>query len=83
MLRKEILSVNIDNVPATSFIDVTVTVAGATTERAASVNRVGGFGDLIVCHCRVSAADTVVFRLYNPTASDIDLPSANLIFSFN
>lgn len=83
MLRKEISAVNINNVPATSFLDVTVTVTGANTSQCVTVNRVGGFGDLIVCHCRVSAADTVIFRLYNPTASDIDLPSETLIISFN
>jgi len=70
---------NIASVAAGAYLDVVVTATGATTSQCAYVNRVGGFGDLIVCHCRVSNANEVTFRLYNPTGSTIDLASADII----
>lgn len=79
VLRNTVTAFDLANVVAGGYIDVTLTVVGATTSQCAYVNRVGGFGDLIVCHCRVSAADQVTVRLYNPTGSDINLAAADII----
>lgn len=79
VLRNTLTAFDIANVVAGSYLDVVLTVAGANTAQCAYVNRVGGFGDLIVCHCRVSAADQVTVRLYNPTGSDINLAAADII----
>ncbi len=80
-LRLTLTAYNLPNVPAGSFADVTFTVSGAKDGQGAYVNRVGGFGDLIVAHCRVSADDTVIVRFYNPTGSDIDLTTADILFA--
>ena len=80
LVRSVITEYNMPSIAANSFADVTFTVAGAKSGQVAFVNRVGGFGDLIVAHCRVSADDTVIVRFYNPTGSAIDLPSADISF---
>lgn len=78
-LQRSTVTVDIASIAAGAYLDVVMTVTGATTSQCAYVNRVGGFGDLIVCHCRVSNANEVTFRLYNPTGSTIDLASADII----
>lgn len=79
-LRCLVEDYNMPNVPATSFLDVTFTVPGAKNGQVAYVNRIGGFGDLLIAHSRVSADDTVIVRFYNPTGSAIDLATEDILF---
>lgn len=79
LLRQIITDVDIPSIGAGSYYTLTLTVTGVTTNQNVYVNRVGGFGDLTVCNCYVSAADTVIVRLFNGTASAIDLSIADII----
>ncbi|MFN8360084.1 MAG: hypothetical protein U0264_09240 [Candidatus Kapaibacterium sp.] len=67
-------------VAAGAFANIVVAVTGVLTTDAVSMNRAGGFGDLIVGSVFVSAADEITIRVYNPTANPIDLGAADLVF---
>ncbi|HRI30181.1 MAG TPA: hypothetical protein PLQ21_01525, partial [Candidatus Kapabacteria bacterium] len=68
-----------DEVNATSFANFTVTANGVTTTDVISLHRVGGFGNLIVASAYVNTNNQVTIRVYNPTASPVNLGAENII----
>ncbi|MGN6535219.1 MAG: hypothetical protein ACTHKQ_05740 [Mesorhizobium sp.] len=64
---------NIGNITAGGMsVDIAITVTGAAVgDKVANIYRTGT-EDLVVVDARVSAANTVSFKLRNPTGSDID-----------
>lgn len=77
-LRVQVNSVDIASIAAGATQSTTITATGAVAGMAVIVSREGGFGGLVYCGAYVSAADTVIFTLYNPTGSAIDLTAANI-----
>lgn len=68
-----------DAVNAASFANFTVTANGVTTNDVVSLHRVGGFGDLIIASAYVNTNNQVTIRVYNPTASSVNLGAETLI----
>ena len=60
------------SVGAAAGLDVTATVGGLRTGYPVSVWAESLEADLVICNAHCSAANTLKFRLVNPTAAPID-----------
>lgn len=69
--------VDVGSVGAGAAVEVTQTITGVTTADVVVVNApVGLEASLLVGSARVTAADTIKFRVSNPTGAPIDPASA-------
>lgn len=69
-------SLNFPSIAAGTVSVLTITVTGAATGDSVALGPPSGLESNLIAFGRVSAADTVTVRLYNPTGSAIDPAAA-------